>query len=1353
MIDQQTICPYTGLRSFTEEESLYFKGRDLQVDQITSLLEQNKFLMVTGASGEGKSSLIYAGLIPNARAGFFKAKYTNWVVADFRPERSPVNNMADALAETFNTNSSTIETELRRGYSSLIDLYTNSDFYIDETDGQWQQLDEQEKKNKKRKAANLMIIVDQFEEFFTNPENFYNEAPSQDSQIVVNLVLETARIAIKRNIPVYVVCTMRSDYIGQCSAFRGLPEYIGFSQFFVPRLKRKDLKQVIEEPAILSGNRISQRLIERLVYDIADGVDQLPILQHALSQIWLAAKHGTREMDLIHYAMVGGMPASELPDEEQPEFRKWFNNLPPIRQRYFQDTGLNKVIEIHASVLYENAWEYHNTSYPERAITQQDAKRIIALTFSCLTKIDNSRAVRNRMSLGEITGIINSPAITPEVVGEVLSIYREEGNSFIRPFKTEDPATHKISADTVLDITHESLIRNWNKLNTWANQEFEFYSTYLDFKKQLDRWKSSGKSNDFLLPIGPLTYFENWYHKCKPNVGWIRRYSEIHEDEKRATAEAEGILADVRDFIKRSARKVAVTRAFMKYGPQKIAIVVAIAAMLILSGFYWYDAEQKQNKRVIEKVRAETLALMKSKEVGFDIKALPLLIEERYKPGSMMAYLTGLDPKARLSLANETFKQLSLIDKKDSSSLKVELKNLIQVNFKELLSKKADYPFLLTELNKFTTLLAYDNYYNPSGNTEKMLQESVDEIYGVAIAFFRTKSLFQSSISIELNYGIQQWLTFGQVNEEKLYSILGLFSPFEDSLGKAIFDVYYAKGTYEINGRIPNDFNGGHHTLASLYAAIGDTEKVIQCFEAIRQSGQNDYFTGSLFNNYNNILAIFYQFGHREKTSNIIKWLGTNYASNTPLTIYRNSVIRSGYISHFYRVNINKNILRSFNGYFFPNNCLAKREVFTALAEDYEKIIDTVKNSSVRNYLMALNKKRRAMFTHKYQFDRGLPSDNVYLDNLLQQAVDHIRLIDKIYLDTAMTAVTLPYYGDGIRNRQYKRRQMLIYPDYMDGWFSWTYHSDLFFKFIDKHNLFEEFYTTPQELGLIHFWIAKANEEKPFSNGGNAFDNNYPISDETLKRILTLAKTHSQGKSLDLNLISLILANRAFNRNDTVAGMEYYHLFNKENFAASRDKYEYLEKTFFLNQLKDICVNLSLAGKQKEAVELAEKFERDGEKAFAYIFMAEKLYLKQTEPTAFVYLDSVFSKSRDIDFSQFNFGANRAIDYRFNLILLLSRIGGKHLNSLSSGFLADIIDENKFDGVISRVYGIAEEGNFYRAKTAIPSTLTESQDLIARAFIVWQACHKREAEKGVQKWKAMDEFIIHDFNYIFYLPN
>ena len=1351
MIDQQTICPYTGLRSFTEEESLYFKGRDLQVDQITSLLEQNKFLMVTGASGEGKSSLIYAGLIPNARAGFFKAKYTNWVVANFRPERSPVNNMAEALAETFSSKTSTIETELRRGFSSLIDLYTNSDFYIDEADEQWMKLEEAGKKDRKRKAANLMILVDQFEEFFTNPENFYDEAPSQDSQIVVNLVLETARIAIKRNIPVYVVCTMRSDYIGQCSAFRGLPEYIGFSQFFVPRLKRKDLKQVIEEPAILSGNRISQRLIERLIYDIAEGVDQLPILQHALSQIWLVADHGRREMDLIHYAMVGGMPAIELPEEEQPEFKKWFNNLPLLRQKYYQETGLNKVIEIHASSLYENAWEYYNSNHPDSPITQQGAKRIIALTFSCLTKIDNSRAVRNLMSLGEITGIINSSAYAPEVVSEVLSIYREEGNSFIRPFKTEDPATYKISTDTVLDITHESLIRNWNKLNIWANQEFEFYSTYQDFKKQLDRWKKSRKSNGFLLPIGPLTYFENWYNKCKPNVGWIKRYSEIHEDQTKATAHANVILTDIRDFIGRSARKVAITRAFMKYGPQRIAIIAAIVIMLGLSGYYWYDAEQKQNGQVIEKVRNEMLPLMKSSEVGFTAKAGPLLIEERYQPGFMLNYLSGLDSKGRLSLAVETYKQLLFINKHDTSKHKTQLINLIQETFKDLIKAETDYSYLLTELNEFTTLLDYDQYYNPSDNAESRLSDFVDEGYKMALIFFKEKKLFQATIPLELNYGIQQWLTFGHVTTEKLNQLIQLFSPFEGSGAQAIFSVYYPKGSYEINGRIPNDFNGGYHTLASLYAASGNAEKVIQCFEVFKQTGDNDYFTSSLFNNYNNILAIFYQFGNKEKAGGMLKWLATNYVKDDPLTVYRNSVIRAGYMNGLYRVNIVKDILRSYKGYFFPNLCLARREVFNELADDYEKLIDRIKDPSERNYLLAINKKRRAMFTDKYNYDRGIKSNSDSLNKLLQQSLDHFRMVDKSFLDSTVT-ITIPYYLDGVRNRTYKRRQLFIYPDYMEGWFSYTYHSDLFFNFIDKNHLFEEFYSTPEDLKLINLWVAKAYEVKPFKQD-NSFENYYPLKDETLKRILELRETLSQGKSIDQNLICLMLANRAFKRNETDSGMKYYHLFDKDNFAASRDKYEYLEKTWFINQMVDLCVNLSLAGQQKEAVFIAEKFEQDYEKAFSYIFMSESLYMKQTSPLTFVYLDSVFSKAKDVNFSKFNFGINQAIDFRFNLILLLSRIGGKQLNALSNNFLAEIIEQNKFDGILSRVYGVAEEGNFYRAKTAIPSNLTETQDLTARSFILWQACRKKETEQEHEKWKGMDDFITHDFNYIFYLPN
>jgi hypothetical protein len=137
---------------------------------------------------------------------------------------------------------------------------------------------------------------------------------------------------------------MRSDFIGQCAAFRGLPEYIGFSQFFVPRLNRNELREVIEEPAVLSGNRISRRLTERLIHDIVEGTDQLPILQHALNQIWKMADEGKAEMDLLHYAMVGGMEGEELPDEDIEKFKKWFASLPKKVQDCYDRPGLQNVL-------------------------------------------------------------------------------------------------------------------------------------------------------------------------------------------------------------------------------------------------------------------------------------------------------------------------------------------------------------------------------------------------------------------------------------------------------------------------------------------------------------------------------------------------------------------------------------------------------------------------------------------------------------------------------------------------------------------------------------------------------------------------------------------------------------------------------------------------------------------------------------------------------------------------------------------------------------------------------------------------------------------------------------------------
>lgn len=1343
MQESNTICPYTGLRSFTEEESLYFKGRDEQIDQVARLLEQNKFLMLTGASGEGKSSLIYAGLIPNARAGFFKAKYTNWVVTDFRPERSPVKNMASAVAQTFGTQPATIETELRRGFSSLIDLYVNSSFYTDESDDNWKALSETDKKSKTRSAANLLIIVDQFEEFFTNPENYLNETPSQDSQVVVNLALETARIALQRNLPVYVVCTMRSDYIGQCSAFRGLPEYIGFSQFFVPRLKRKEIKQVIEEPALLSGNRITRRLVERLVYDLADGIDQLPILQHALRQVWLVANNGAEEMDLIHYAMVGGIPANELPDADQNRYKEWFVQVPETQKKFYADPGLNKIIEIHASRLYEGAWANFHHAHSDQAITQKDAKRIVALTFSCLTKIDDSRAVRNRMSLTEITNIINQPNLTTEVVGQVLNLFRESNNSFIRPYKTDEDQTHRLTPDSVLDITHEALIRNWGLLNKWANQEFEFYSTFLDFKKQLLRWKTSGKSSGFLLPLGPLTYFENWYDQCKPNRYWIDRYSEIKNDPQQSIQQSETLLADTKEFIKRSASKVMLTRAFMKYGARRIAIGVALLAMVLMTGFYWYDAQRKTNSRVESLVMEKAHHLLQSKEVSDISKATYMLIEERLKNGSLLTYLSALtNAKQRVELSIAAYRLILYFDKHSTLPLKTELMDWIVSELKKYEGTGQDRAaFLIEQQNQFLLLLAYDEYYNPSTRVADGVIPAVTGLQQKLINyFFSNTQPYKQIVPTELNLALQLWLTFGKPEATDIAGVLKKMSPLADSSSKRIFDHYYVKGNYEANGRIPSDYNGGYHTLASLFAAAGDGQSIILCFEQL----PNDYFRSSLFNNYNNVLGYLYQYNHIDQTPRISKWLVEHFPTDDPLTVYRNAVIRSGYIPGLFGINLVKNYARSNTGYFHVNLGLSKREHFFAIANEYERFAKEVKDPNERHYLLAMHYKRVAIMYSKYLYDRGLSVDQKQMDEWLDKAWVYFKQVNEEHL-AGKVAVNYRYLTDGTRTIQSPRKMVFLYPDYRDGFFAERYNTDVFVDHAKRRGLLKNFYNTPETIELLHEWISTSTEVYFYRRNGEAtgyFKNDFVISDTLLNQIVGFVDSSSAGKSFDKNLPLLLLANRYFEKGDTTKGLEYFQKLEKVKLLSSGNKYEYLSQTYFINAMIDLTTHLAVAGHSKESMEIIARYE-PYQKAFFYTAAANGLY-DQYKPAAFAFLDSAFNTINQVDYNQLNGLLYDELDGKRFTIYVLGKVGGDRVNKLSNSYIKELIERSRVRGIRGMILGTATDGNYYTALTTMPPTLTEDEELQCYFSILSQIARSQNKTSG---WAGMDESLLWPFNY------
>ena len=224
---------------------------------------------------------------------------TSWHIVQCRPGSSPVRALARALAGkrgVFRLQPKSVplvdivEATLRMSKRGLADIYEQA------------QLAE---------GVNLLVVVDQFEELFRYRKSEAVSAPSdqersQEALAFVSLLLEARA---QRTYPIYIVMTMRSDFLGDCAQFPGLPEAINDGQYLVPRMTREERRAAIAGPVGVGGGTISAVLLTRLVNDVGDNPDQLSILQHALNRTWAAWQRDGRRgpLSLAHYDAIGTM--------------------------------------------------------------------------------------------------------------------------------------------------------------------------------------------------------------------------------------------------------------------------------------------------------------------------------------------------------------------------------------------------------------------------------------------------------------------------------------------------------------------------------------------------------------------------------------------------------------------------------------------------------------------------------------------------------------------------------------------------------------------------------------------------------------------------------------------------------------------------------------------------------------------------------------------------------------------------------------------------------------------------------------------------------------------------------------
>ena len=521
--------PFPGLRPFEPDEDHLFFGREREIDDLLRRLRFNRFLAVVGTSGCGKSSLVRCGLIPSLYSGMMARAGSSWRVSILRPGEDPIGHLATALDAPdvigatdqylAGTNRVVVEAALHRGPRGLVEAVRQARIPPDD---------------------NLLVVVDQFEELFRFQRSRQATRSPEDAVNFVKLLLEAVG---QSELPIYVVISMRSDFIGDCMEYPGLPEALNASQYLVPRMTRDELRSAITGPVAVAGGAIAQRLVLRLMNDVGADQDQLPVLQHALMRTW------------EHWAEKG------RPGE-------------PIDIEDYEAVGtMRHALSNHADEAYAEAGS-------------EDGRRIVERVFRALTDtVTDPRGTRRPCALAELAAIAEAPAAD---VTRIVEIFRRQGRSFLMP-----PADVPLTDPVIVDISHESLMRCWTRLITWAEEERHSAAMYMRVSKAAGWFEegSAGLWRDPELELGL-----RWRREHRPTAVWARRYGEPFERAMafldRSEQERDRLAAERRAEKRRQWRQLQWTAALL-------------AVLFLIAGTMAFVASQRGARARREYARAE----------------------------------------------------------------------------------------------------------------------------------------------------------------------------------------------------------------------------------------------------------------------------------------------------------------------------------------------------------------------------------------------------------------------------------------------------------------------------------------------------------------------------------------------------------------------------------------------------------------------------------------------------------------------------------------------------------------------------------------------------------------------------
>ncbi|MEO3809963.1 hypothetical protein ABGB17_13275 [Sphaerisporangium sp. B11E5] len=547
-------CPYPGLVPFGPGQAAIFYGRGQATvrlgEMVAARVDDPGLVMVTGASGAGKSSLLQAGLLAGLSdgtvAGVSSAR--QWPHLVFTPTVHPLRELALGLAVPAGADPDAVLTGLERDPATAAARVR--EVVVADT-ARRAQAGQPVVAGPRR----LIVVVDQLEEMFTQAADarqvrpkganggdreeearqarVHEEAQGERERFVAALhAIATVPTGPEGQPAGVVVAAVRGDFIDRCAAHPELADALQDHGFVLGPMSAAELRRAITGPAAAAGLGLEEGLAEQILAELSQtrnvpGVGALPLLSQALVRTWDNRENG--HLTRHGYDRAGGVASAVRATAEDA-----YAALPPGRQQ----TAKNLLLRLTA--------------------TQADGQH-----------------TRRRASRGEFLD-----GRTPEQAAEIEAIL--------------ELLTRKrlvVSGGDSVELSHDVLLAGWPRLRGWLSEGQADRVLYSQLVDDAAEWHANHQDPSYLYQGTRLAAIE------QARVTW---QSSPHHNPPPLPHGAEDFLrASLRTEVRRARRRRLTLTALA-------ALTVAASIFAGLATVSARTADDRRREAVINQLALQT---------------------------------------------------------------------------------------------------------------------------------------------------------------------------------------------------------------------------------------------------------------------------------------------------------------------------------------------------------------------------------------------------------------------------------------------------------------------------------------------------------------------------------------------------------------------------------------------------------------------------------------------------------------------------------------------------------------------------------------------------------------------------